>query len=88
MNWVSGGKASYAPGTSGMVGVTVTPGPTKLTLSSASTKLKAGQTLSCTVNVDEGPLPVTGLDRQLRNRTAGRKRQKAAIRLCKTPIRK
>ena len=57
---VYSGDANYAPGTSATVTVTVTPGPVKLSLSCQSTSLKLGQTLSCTVNADEGLLPVTG----------------------------
>jgi DNA-binding beta-propeller fold protein YncE len=57
---VYSGDANYAPGQSSIVTVTVTPGPVKLSLSCANTKLTLGQTLTCTVNADEGPLPVTG----------------------------
>jgi sugar lactone lactonase YvrE len=57
---VYSGDANYAPGTSATVTVTVTPGPVKLSLSCQSTSLKLGQTLTCTVNADEGLLPVAG----------------------------
>jgi hypothetical protein len=57
---VYSGDANYPPGQSAVIAVTVTPGPVKLSLSCASTKLQAGQTLSCSVNADDGPLPVTG----------------------------